>query len=262
MADGVVYLTSADVSIPAGNADKPGHAEVGAQAEKAGTAANREPGTFTGQVADMPGVYFGNPGAAIAGGTDVLIKVVTDQDLATARDAAIATMNQSAQTFQLQDGRIVIPSTVQPAGEPSVQTDHTTGEQVDAFNVSGQETYQALTINPADLPDQMQADLRGQLVTQVPSGFALTDEPIAFASPVEQAAGSGLMNVAVTVDAAAQISPDLIDQIRHVASGKSQPEARQAIGTIEGVEVIDITVSPALFDKTLPGSGKIDVKAE
>ena len=262
MADGVVYLTSTEVSVPSGNADKPGHAEVGVQAEKAGTAANREPGTFTGQVADMPGVYFGNPGAAIAGGTDVLIKVVTDQDLAGARDTAIAAMDQSAQTFQLQDGRIVIPSTVQPAGEPSVQTNHTAGEQVDAFNVNGQATYQALTINPADLPDQMQTDLRGQLVTQVPSGFALTDEPIAFASPVEQAAGSGLMTVAVTVDAAEQISPDLIDQIRNAASGKSQPDARQAIGMIEGVEVVDITVSPALFDKTLPGAGKIDVKAE
>ena len=67
----------------------------------------------------------------------------------------------------------------------------------------------------------MQTDLRGQLVTQVPSGFALTDEPIAFASPVEQAAGSGLMTVAVTVDAAEQISPDLIDQIRNAASGNS-----------------------------------------
>ena len=80
----------------------------------------------------IPGVYFGNPGTAISGGTDVLIKVVTDQDLANARDAAIASMNQSAQSFQLPDGRIVIPSTVQTAGDPSVQTDHTAGEQVDS----------------------------------------------------------------------------------------------------------------------------------
>lgn len=262
MADGVVYLTSADVNVPKGDTDKPGQAEVSIQAEKPGTVGNRDAGTFTGQIAEAPGVYFGNPGAAITGGTDVLIKVVTDQDLANARDAAIAAMSQSAQSYQLPDGRIVIPSTVQSAGEPSVQTDHATGEQVDAFTVTGQATYQAQTISPADLPAQMQADVRNQLVTQVPSGYALTDDPIAFASPVEQAAGSGLMTVTVTVDSAQQLSPDLIDQIKNAASGKSQSDAQQAIGEIEGVEVIGISVSPALFDKTLPGAGKIDVKAE
>ena len=70
------------------------------------------------------------------------------------------------------------------------------------------------------------------------------------------------MTVAVTVDAAEQLNPDLIDQIKNAASGKSQADAQQAIGEIEGVEVVDISVSPALFDKTLPGAGKIDVKAE
>jgi baseplate J-like protein len=262
MADGVVYLTSTNVSVPTGDADKPGQAEVGIQAEKPGTVGNRDSGTFTGQVEAVPGVYFGNPGTPISGGTDVLIKVVTDQDLENARDAAIASMNQSAKSFQLPDGRIVIPSTVQTAGDPSVQTDHAAGEQFDTFNVTGQATYQAQTISPADLPAQMQADLRNQLITQVPSGYILTSDPIAFTSPVEQAAGSGLMTVAVTVDAAEQLNPDRIDQIKTAASGKSEADARQAIGGIEGVEVVDISVSPALLDKTLPGASKIDVKAE
>jgi hypothetical protein len=130
------------------------------------------------------------------------------------------------------------------------------------LNVTGQAVYQAQTINPADLPAQMQMDLRNQLVAKVPSGYVLTDDPIAFANPTEQTAGSGLMTVAVTIDAAEQLTADRIDQIKSAATGRSEADARQAIAGIEGVEVVDISVSPGLLDKTLPGEGKIDVKAE
>ena len=65
-----------------------------------------------------------------------------------------------------------------------------------------------------------------------------------------------------TIDAAEQLTVDRINQVKSAASGKSEADARQAIAGIEGVEVVDISVSPGLLDKTLPGEGKIDVKAE
>jgi hypothetical protein len=262
MADGVAYTTTQDVAIPAGNTDKPGQAEVGIRAEKPGAAANRDPGSFTGQVAGQKGVYFGNPGAGITGGTDVLIKAVTEEDLAKARDQATAALSQQAQAFQLADGRVVIPSTVQPVGDPSVQSDHVAGDQIDTFTVTGQATYQALTINPAALPAQMRTDLRAQLAALVPSGYALTDDPIAFADPAEQTPGSGLLTVDATIDAAQALTPDMIAKVRDLTSGKSESDARTALASMGGVEVVDIRVTPALFVKSLPGAGKIDVRAE
>jgi hypothetical protein len=262
MADGVSYVTTANVTIPTGDTDKPGQAEAGIRAEKPGANANREPGRFTGEVPGQKGVYFGNPGAAVTGGTDVLIKAVTDDDLSKARDQATVAMNQQAQAYQLTDGRVVIPSTVQAVGDPSVQSDHPAGDQVDTFTVTGQATYQALTINPADLPEQMRSDIRAQLAALVPSGYAMTDDPIAFANPAEQNPGSGLLTVDATVDAAQALTPDMIAKVRDLASGKSEADARTALATLGDVEVVDIKVTPALFVKSLPGAGKIDVTAE
>jgi hypothetical protein len=261
-ADGTAYVTTADVMVPTGDVENPGKAEVAIQAETSGTASNREAGTLTGQVTEQPGVYFGNPGSPIAGGTDVIIKVLTEQDIATARENATTKLNALASAYQLPDGRVVIPSTVKLVGEISVEADHVAGDQVDSANISAQASYQALTINPDDLPDQTRTEIRNQLTVRVPSGFTLTDAPIVFSNPIESSPGSGLLTIDATVDAAARLTPEMIAQIQDLASDKSQEDARASLATVPDIDVMKIQVSPALFVKTLPGAGRIEVVAE
>lgn len=258
---GVVFVTSAEVEIPSGDAEEPGKAEVTVLAETSGTAGNVAAGVFTGSLSDFPGVYFSNMGNAFSGGTDVTILVVTDADLSAAREVAVAELARIAATYQLPDGRVVIPSTVQVIGEPSVETDHVAGEQVDAFNISGQATYQALTIDPDDLPDAIQEQIRIELGAAVPDGYVLTEEPIRFGAPVEGPPDSGMITVAASVDAYQALTGDLVEQIRDLAEGKSEDDARDAVNAIEGVEVRSISVSPNLIVRSLPARGKIDVVA-
>jgi hypothetical protein len=261
-ADGNAYVTTVDVMVPTGDIDEPGKAEVAIQAESSGTASNREAGTLTGQIAELHGVYFGNPGSPIAGGTDVIIKVLTEQDIATARENATTKLNALASTYQLPDGRVVIPSTVELVGEISVEADHVAGDQVDSANISAQASYQALTINPDDLPDQTRTEIRNQLTVRVPSGFTLTDAPIVFSNPIESSPGSGLLTIEATLDAAARLTPELTAQIQNLASDKSQEDARASLAAVPDIDVVKIQVSPALFVKTLPGAAKIEVVAE
>ena len=259
LADGTVYMTTAEVTIPKGDADKPGKSTVSIQAEKPGAVANRDAGKMTGQVTDHPGVYFGNIGVPLAGGTDVVIKLVTDKDLETARQQAIADLQQQAATYQLPDGRVVIPSTIQPLGDITVDADHVAGDQADVINISAQGEFQALTINPDDLPEQIQTDIRNQLAVNVPPGYLLTRDPIKFANPREASPGSGTVTVDVAIDAAQQLTPDKIAEIRALTNGKSQDDARAALANVEGIELVDVSVSPSLLVKSIPGSGKIDV---
>jgi hypothetical protein len=157
---------------------------------------------------------------------------------------------------------VVIPSTVELVGEISVEADHVAGDQVDSANISAQASYQALTINPDDLPDQTRTEIRNQLTVRVPSGFTLTDAPIVFSNPIESSPGSGLLTIDATVDAAARLTPELTAQIQDLASDKSQEDARASLAAVPDIDVLKIQVSPALFVETLPSAGKIEVVAE
>lgn len=261
-SDGTTYLTMAEVKIPRGDADEPGKAQVAIQAEKSGTAGNRDAGTLTGQLADFPGVYFGNPGDPVTGGTDIVIKVLTEQDIGTARDVAQSELEAKARAFALPDRRLVIPSTVELVGEISIEADHAAGDQVDAATVSAQATYRALTIDPDDLPETARTEIRNQLTVRVPAGYTLTNDPIAFANPSELNPGSGVLTVDAVVQAAAQLTPEMVGQIQKLAGNQSEAEARAALADVPGVEIIEIHVTPALLVSSLPDAGKIEVVAK
>jgi hypothetical protein len=261
-SDGTIYTTTAEVEIRSGDAEKPARAEVAIQAEKPGTVANREPGVLTGQIEEFPGVYFGNVGAPITGGTDLIIKVVTEDDLAQAREKALADLATNAAAYRLPDGRIVVPSTVQPMGEPSVAADHVAGDQTDTFTVTAQGQFQALTVDPEEMPNDIRAAIRAELSREAPDGYALTDDPVVFSEPREASPGTGALTLRVSVDAAWQLTPEQVAQIRDLARDKSEADARVALSAIPDLEVVDISVSPAILIKTLPGEGKIKVRDE
>jgi hypothetical protein len=79
---------------------------------------------------------------------------------------------------------------------------------------------------------------------------------------VESEPGSGLITVSISIDAAQDLTPELTAQIRDLASDQSQENARDALATVDGVEIVDISVSPSLFVNSLPGEDKIEVLAE
>jgi hypothetical protein len=260
LRDGIAYVTNAEVKLAKGDADQPTSAQVAITARTAGSNGNRDAGTFTGQITTFPGVYFSNLSGPLAGGNDNVIAVVTDGDLAAADAKARSTLTDMAKTYELPDGRVVVPSSVVASGDPSVEMDHASGDQVSTFNVSAQGTFKALTIDPNNLPKNLQEELRGTLTQSVPANYRLTDEPIRFAQPVEQSGNPGLMQVSASVDAAAILDQNTIDQIKDLAAGKSESDAKAALAAVPSVTIEDITVQPSLLIKSLPGSGRIEVR--
>ena len=257
--DGTTFVTTAEVKLAKGDAEKPASGTVTVLAASNGATSNLGAGVFTGQIESIPGVYFSNISAAFTGGSDQNITVVSDSDLTNAQTAAQAELLSMAQTWELPDGRVVVPSTVIATGDPSVAMDQAAGAQVATFNVSAQQTFRALTIDPNNLPDDLQAELRSTLEQSVPGGYRLTDEPIRFTDPVESTPGSGLLEVNAAIDAAAILDQNTIDDIEQAAARKSTSEAETAIASIPGVTVTSITVQPSLLAKRLPGVGRIKV---
>jgi hypothetical protein len=258
---GLTFVSTEAVTVPSAESDEPGAATVGVTAEQSGAAGNIPAGVFTGAYADAPGIYFSNRDAAFSGGSDVTILVVTDDDLANARELAVSELSNLAASWQLPDGRVVIPSTVEPVGDASVETDHVTGDQVESFTISGQASFQALTIDPNDLPDGIEAQIRNELAGNVPAGFILTDDPLKFGAPQEGPPGSGMITVNASVDSYQALTGDLLEQIRSAATGKDPDAAAESLAAIPGITVESISVTPNVLVKTLPGTGNIEVVA-
>ena len=259
--DGVVYVTTQEVEVPGGTSDDPAAASVEIIAQAPGAAANREAGMLTGEVTGFDGVYFANIGGPISGGSDLVIHVVTEDDLMSAREGAIAQLSTLASSYRLPDGRIVIPSTVRPAGEPSIETDHIVGDQAYAFSVSAQATFQALVIDPSDLSEDVETTIRDRIAPQIPEGYALTGGTIEFSEPTEEAPGQPLLTISASIDAAQILTDEQKDAVREAVAGKSADEARAALAAMPGLEVVDISVRPSLIVKSLPGEGRIEVSA-
>lgn len=260
--DGTAYITTVEVDIPQGTAEGPGEAQVAIEAVSAGAVGNREAGTLTGPVTGIEGVYFANVQGPVTGGSDVIIRIVTEEDLAAARTGAAGELTRLAASYRLSDGRIVIPSSVQPVGEPSIENDHAVGEQVDAFSVSAQGTFRGLVIDPGDLPDEVESAIRAQIMPLTPDGFVLTDHSIVFSEPAAASDGQPLLTMNAAVDATQRLTDDQVDAVRDAVAGESVGEARAAIAAMPGMELIDISVTPSLLVKSLPGEGRIEVRSE
>lgn len=262
VSGGPAFVLDSEVTLPTGDAENPGKSQGTVTAVESGSAGNVAAGTFTGAVSAFPGVYFSNQDAAFAGGTDVTIAVVTEEDLANARANAISELDNMAGSYQLPDGQVVIPSTVSIVHEASVEADHVAGDQVDQFSVSAQATYQGLTLNPSDLPDAIEDQIRAQISQSVPEGYVLTDEDIKFGNPAEGPPGSSMITVDASIDAYQALTGDMVQAIRAATTGKTPEEATAALAAIPEIEVQSVSVSPNLIIKTLPAADKIEVKAQ
>lgn len=258
-ADGQIFVTTADAVVASGDAEEPGTGQAIVTAAASGTAGNMALGTFTGPVPDVDGVFFANISGAFTGGSDVVAHVVTDADIQTATTSAQQQLDQMATTWQLPDGRVVIPSTVQPSGTASIEANHAAGEQADSFEISAQGSYTALTVDPNNLPENLQDQLRSTLLGLVPANYRLTDEPVRFANPTEAQPGTGLIEVDVSIDAAAILDQNTIDDIKRAAAGQSLADAKTAVANIPNVTVEDVSVQPSLIIRSMPSEGKIDV---
>lgn len=252
------YATLKDVEVPAASGKKPGEATVQVTASTPGTAGNLPQGYLTGKL-DNLGVYYSNRSAAIGGGTDTSIPVVSDQDIQAIENKAqndLNTITAGAWQGQLPQGTTVLASSVQ-ASNPSMIVNQKAGDQTDTVILTGTVHATGLTYSQADVEQQARIAVAKRMGGQVPKGFELDQSSILLSAPqmVAEAPDNAQFALSATGTARTTFSQEQRDSLRDSLAGKSPSDAMAIIRSQAAIKSADISYSPGWWPHRMPQTG-------
>jgi hypothetical protein len=257
---GIEYVFTAAISVPATDAAGPGRAEGQIQAKIGGENANREIGLLSGKLDN--GVYYSNRDAPVAGGTDKKTPQVSQEDIDQLIADARAEIPRLAVTSTLNDGRIVLPGSIQ-AGELQYTIDRAVGEQVDTISIQAEMVVTGMAFLPADANAQASEDLQLALASATPASFELESATIAFAPPVlvNDQGDAGLYKLTATASVRASVDQAQRDAAADEIAGMDVDEAETYLRSLPFVADVKIESSPGFLPVRIPGSaGKIEIE--
>jgi len=241
---GIIFLLDAAVTIPPATGLKSGSETGSVTAKTGGSNGNLGQGALSGKLPQ--GVYFSNRNGALAGGTDLSVVVVSDNDISSAisqLEAAIP--EQAAKALSASAGKevTVVPASVEHAAlSPSVSAP--AGTQADQVTVTAATVVNALTYDPAVAEPQI-IDTAGKSLTPA-EGTELDPHSIQLGAPgtVDGDATRTLVSVDVQENQVPTIDPNAIDDLKSEVKGKSVDDARTKANAIPGIESSDVTIEP------------------
>lgn len=259
---GLVFTLIADVSVPAATGSASGMASGQVTAVQGGTSGNLAQGALSGRLES--GVYFNNRDAALAGGTDVTLPVVTDSDIANATaqlDQVLPEQAAAALTSSSGTAVEVVPNSIShPAFNAT--SDVPSGTQTSQVTVSATTDITMLTYDTAAAADQVKAAALSLATTAAGGTFDESSIQIGSPTPVEGDLTGGLVEVPVTIDRLASLDQEQIDQIRDDVATKSVDEATDVVvDQVPDVESVTIEIDPGWLpgDRLPVFSRQIDV---
>jgi hypothetical protein len=265
-ADGKVYISSASVNVPAYtgpsstctlSGSHSGKVDVPVQATTNGAASNTGAQSYS-----VPNVTSGSKvdgiGSAMAGGTDNVVKMVTQNDIEGAKAQLANATDPSAQatlTKQLQEsGMYVIPSSFN-AGAAAYSTNVNAGDQADNVTVTSTITYSLLGVNQANMKTLVENNAKGQIDTGKQSILSdgLSSATFTVQNPTDP-------KPKVSVQSAVVVGPKIdTDQIKQQVAGKKSADTRSTIESLPGVKSVTIKYSPFWVSKTPGKVSKITI---
>jgi hypothetical protein len=211
---------------------------VGVTAQNAGDQYNLSPRNYS--VSGHPNIYA--YGSAMAGGTNEIVKVLSQTDLDNGRDTVLSKLRDGAEEAlyaQFGDGVFVIkPSFAEQVGEvtPSVPV----GERADTASVKVVVTFYALGVKEDTMNEFLRELQRPSLQpNQTVFNTGLDAANIQRTDMPEP----GRQTFQLRTDAFAGPAVD-VDQIRKELAGKGFGEARKKLESIPGVTKAEIDFSP------------------
>lgn len=207
-------------------------------AQTAGTKYNVSNATFA--VAGRSDV---TASGSATGGTDNLIKVVSQTDIDSAKQK-LATQDTIAIKASLEqalrtDGVYPLDVTFN-AGTPVITTSNNVGDQADNVTVTQAVTYTMYGAKQADLDTLIKNDIGSQINTKTQS---ILDDGLGKATiTVTNTNGT---TVLLSLQTTATIGPDInAADIKHQAAGKQIGDVKSMINSIPGVTSVDVQLSP------------------
>jgi hypothetical protein len=235
--------------------------KVGVTAQKAGSAYNIGPGNYV--VAGYSNVS-GSSADSMSGGTDNIVKVVTQGDIDSAKqkvldkDKDTSAIKEELTNKLAGSGFHAISETFQ-AGEPSVSPSANVGDQTDTVSVSVATNYTLYGAKEADLKAIIANNVKGKIDAkkQVILKDGLNDAQI----EVTAVATSGPLQLAMSTTSLA--GPNIqIDKLAAQFAGKKTGEVTTIAKATPGVTDVSVKYSPFWVSKVPKKTDRIAIVIE
>lgn len=256
--NGVTYVFDDAVTVPAAADGRPGEATANVSSPTGGEAGNTGIGMLTGRLPN--GIYYSNRMEDISGGTQKVITTVTQEDLDRLRAALDAELLALATTTRLDQGLLLVPSSVQSvnaAGSPSAEAtpyrfDHAVGDEASDITLEATVVFAGIAYDPTTLTEAAAPQLRAE----AQAGQTLDPASIQVNTPAEVGNANGVISLLATVSG--QVVPTLDEAARAAIAdqlaGSNEAEIDAILRSLDGVESYSISYQPAWLPDRVPSS--------
>lgn len=257
------FTTNAAVTVPAGTINCPtiftctgtaGTATVGVTATTGGSSYNGASGGVGGEPSGITAEFVGST----SGGTDKIVKVVTQEDITKAKEklqALDANTVKAELKKEFNSSQIVIDegfivTAADPVSTPALDAEATTAKltQETTYTLVGVERQDLKAIYDAYLEAQLKGDSSQKV-------YESGDNATQFAQFLKIEEGYSVRATAV-----AQVGPNideknLAEQLRQKRVG----EVQQLVGGIQGVKDVDVQLSPFWVNRVPDSTERIKI---
>lgn len=252
---GTTYTTNQAISFTSGNIQTTKNGQsVNVTATSSGTASNGANGTATG-----PSGFTTKFTTATSGGTDKTVTVVTAEDVTKAADQLKAQDSNTVRTelAKLFDSDVIVITEAYTAEAGTPVSTPAVGQEASSAKLSVETTYTLLGVKRADLKAVYDAYLATQLKGDTSQKiFKSGDESTQFSSFQKLADGS----YTVRAIASAQVGPNIdSDKVASDSRGKMIGEVQQSVSSVQGVENVEVKLSPFWVTRVPNNTDRISV---
>ena len=262
---GLAFTTDSDVEVPAGSPDGStiGETTVAVTASEPGAQGNLDVGELSGKIADQP-VYFSNLEGATAGGSDIEVAVVTEDDISAAENQVTSDLRRAVAedwTAQLPEGQVILAPSVQP-GTPTYTIEQKPGDIAAAVIVRGTVDATGYQYDQSGLDEQAREYYESALAAKIPAGYELITDTITLGEPqlVSQAPGSVEYTMQGTATVRAAFSDEERSALQKDLAGRSTDEAVTILGNVPAFATWSLERNPSWWPGGLPrAADRIDI---
>lgn len=193
------------------------------------------------------------------GGTDQIVKIVTQSDIDGATSKMTASDSGSVKqqlVSNLQSKGLMPVQTTFVPGTPAVTTSAKAGDAADNVTVTSVTTYTMLGVQKSDLKTIVDNNVNGQLDK---GKQVILDDGVANAKFTEAnpATDSG---AAVSMSVQSQVGPDLhVDQLKAQLAGKKSGDVKSYIKATPGVTSVDVHFGPFWVNTVPKKASKVTI---
>jgi len=255
-SNGRAYITQQNgtlVYVPGGSSCfKFNTSDISIKALKGGADYNVSSATFTG-----PNGTSGTGSAS--GGTDVIVKVVTQSDIDSAK-AKIASTDSTAVKQELitalRAQNLRPMETTFLASEPEVTSSAKPGDKADAVTVTANVNYNMLGTKEEDLRTVVASIVNKEID---PDKQKILENGLAKAT-FSQESPATTTNAVINMRAVAIAGPEIdVNEVKQIAKGKKAGEIEQELKKIPGVTEVQVEYSPFWVSSVPNDESKITV---